>query len=164
MLRNFFKIAIRNIAKQKFYSALNILGLTIGMAGTLMAILYVSDELSYDQFHSDIDRMYRVGLHGKIAGQDIRVTSTCAPMSVALVAEIPEIDESIRISQRGNFIFTKDDKTFTEDEILIADSNFFEFFNFRVIQGAELHCVYRVNVEQVFRYRRSCWKDHHHWE
>jgi len=76
MLRNYFIVAIRNIVKQKFYSLINDLGLTIGIVTTMFIILYVMDELSFDRFHDKIDRMYRVGLNGKLAGQEVHVTST----------------------------------------------------------------------------------------
>jgi putative ABC transport system permease protein len=62
-----------------------------------MIILYVSNELSYDNFHPDADRIFQVGLNGKIGGQDIRVANTCPPMAAALVAEIPEVADATRI-------------------------------------------------------------------
>ncbi len=78
MLSNYFKIAIRNILKQKFYSLINILGLSVGIAACLLIVLYVKFELGYDRFHADAERIYRVDLHGKIAGQEI-YTATPAP-------------------------------------------------------------------------------------
>ena len=66
MIRNFFIVALRNILKKRFYSIINILGLTIGITATLFIIIYLNDELSYDRFHDKIDRMYRVGLHGPL--------------------------------------------------------------------------------------------------
>ena len=65
MLRNYFKVALRNIMRYKFYSAINILGMTIGLTACLIIILYIADELSYDKFHKNADRIYQVGLHGK---------------------------------------------------------------------------------------------------
>mgnify|MGYP000973983738 CR=1 FL=1 len=94
MLKNYYKVAVRNILKYKMFSAINIFGMTIGIASCLMITLYVTHELSYDEFHKDADRIYQVGLNGKIGGQDIRVANTCSPMAAALVADIPEIAES----------------------------------------------------------------------
>src|SRR3982074_1264439 len=85
MLRNYFKVAVRNILKYKFFSAINIFGMTVGITSCLLIILYVSHELSYDKFHRDAGRIYQVGLHGKIGGQDISVANTCPPMAAALV-------------------------------------------------------------------------------
>jgi putative ABC transport system permease protein len=76
MLRNYFLVALRNILKQRFYSVINIVGLTVGIIVTLFILLYVQDELSYDQFHQHIDQMYRVGLNGKLEGQEIHAAVT----------------------------------------------------------------------------------------
>ena len=66
MFKNIFKIAIRNLLKDRFYSLLNVLGLSIGIAASLLIMLYVVDELSYDDFHKDADRIHRIGVKGKL--------------------------------------------------------------------------------------------------
>ncbi len=76
MIKNYIKIALRNLLKQKGYSLINVAGLAIGMACCLLILLYVKDELSYDRYHKNIDRIYRVTLHGRLAGNDINVTDT----------------------------------------------------------------------------------------
>jgi putative ABC transport system permease protein len=136
MLRNYLNVAIRNILKHKFFSFINIIGMTIGIAACLLIIIYVNDELSFDRFHADADRIYQVGLHGKIAGQDIHTANTCPPMAEALVSDIPEVEAATRIAT----FFTKPavkygDKILTEDNLFYADSNFFQFFSFRLLQG-----------------------------
>src|SRR5580704_13829531 len=98
MINNYLKVALRNILKHKFFSAINILGMTVGITACLLIILYIKDELSYDRFHANADRIYLVGLHGKIGGQDIRAASTCPPLSFAMVHEIPEVEEATRIA------------------------------------------------------------------
>jgi putative ABC transport system permease protein len=135
MLRNFFTVAIRNILKQKFYSIINILGLTAGITASLFIILYIADELSYDKFHDKIDRMYRAGLHGRIAGQDIKGTWTPPPMAAAMKNDIPEISDAIRLWQWTHVVIRYEDKSFTEDRIFHTDSNFFRFFSFQLLQG-----------------------------
>ena len=70
MLKNYFTVALRNIRKHSFYSAINIFGLATGVAACLFVILYITDELSYDRFHKDASSIYRIGLHGKLAGQE----------------------------------------------------------------------------------------------
>jgi len=98
----------------------------------LLIILYVKDELSYDRFHAHADRIYQVGLHGKIGGQDIRVSNTCPPLAVAMVEAIPEVESATRISNYfGEVIVKLDDKSFIEDKVFFVDSNFFDFFSFR---------------------------------
>ncbi len=136
MFRNYFNVAVRNILKHKFFSAINILGMTIGVTACLLLILYVSDELSYDRFHANAERIYQVGLHGKIAGQDIRTANTCPPMAAALVSEIPEVESATRVTPYfGRPAVKYADKILTEEKVFFADSNFFEFFSFVLKEG-----------------------------
>jgi putative ABC transport system permease protein len=135
MLKSYFVVAIRNVLKHKFFAAINILGMTIGIAASLLIILYISDELSYDKFHVNADRIYQVGLHGKIGGQDIMTATTCPPLAAALVTDIPEVKSSTRLSGNGQMVFKADKNSFTEDKTFYADSNFFEFFSFKLKEG-----------------------------
>ena len=135
MLRNYFLVAIRNIIKQKFYSFLNIIGLTIGVAATLFIILYINDELSYDRFHTNIDQMYRVGLNGRLAGQDINVNATPPPLASTLIDEVPGVEHALRLWQWTDVVIRYEDKVFTEDRIFHTDSNFFKVFSFELMEG-----------------------------
>lgn len=135
MLSNYLKVAIRNITKHKFFSFINIFGLTIGIAACLFIVLYVSDELSYDHMHEKGAQIHRINLHGKLAGQDLRTTNSCTPLAKALVDEIPEVSEAIRVSNYGDWVFRYKELAFTEEDIFVADSNFFDFFSFRLIEG-----------------------------
>jgi putative ABC transport system permease protein len=137
MFSNYFKVALRNILKYKFFSAINILGMTIGLTACLLIILYVVDELSYDRFHRGAEQIYQVGLHGKIGGQDLRVANTCPPLAAALVAEIPEVESATRMDgfSSGQLAVKYEDKSFAEDKVFYADSNFFEFFSFKLVEG-----------------------------
>jgi putative ABC transport system permease protein len=136
MLKNYLKLSIRNILKHKFFSAINILGMTIGITACLLLVLYVADELSFDRFHSSVDRMYQVGLHGKIGGQDIRTSNTCPPLSQALTEEVPGVAASTRIAGFfGQPVVKYGDKAFTEEKVFLADSNFFNFFSFKLLEG-----------------------------
>lgn len=135
MLRNYFIVAIRNILKQKFYSFINILGLTIGIAATLFIILYINDELSFDRFHTHIDQMYRVGLKGRLAGQEVNVAATPPPLAQAMVKEVPGVEAAIRMWQWEDVVIRYEDQVYTEDLIFHTDSNFFEFFTFKMIEG-----------------------------
>jgi putative ABC transport system permease protein len=136
MFNNYFKVAIRNILKHKFFSAINIMGMTIGITACLLIILYIADELSFDRFHSNAERIYQVGLHGKIAGQDIRTSNTCPPLYEALVREVPEVEAATRIIPYfGQPAVKYNEKAFTEEKVFYADSNFFDFFDFKLIEG-----------------------------
>lgn len=135
MIRNYFKVAVRNILKYKFFSAINIFGMSIGITSCLLIILYVTNELSYDTFHLDADRIYQVGLHGKLGGQDIQVANTCPPMAAALVADIPEVEEATRIYLWSQPVVKNGSKIFTEEKVFYVDSNFFEFFSYVLKEG-----------------------------
>jgi putative ABC transport system permease protein len=136
MIRNYLTVAIRNILKHKFFAAINILGLAIGMACCLMIFIYVQDEISYDKFHRDADNMYRIALHGRIAGQEIRTTNSSLPVGPTMKDEIPGVESIVRLSEGGSgTIFKVDDKIFGEDRVFYADSNFFEFFTFPLVKG-----------------------------
>ncbi len=135
MLKNHIKIALRNIQKQKFYASINILGLTIGIAASLLIIVYIIDEYSYDRFHAKADNIYRVTLKAKLSGQDIEGATSCAPFAAAAVEEYPEINEAVRLKIWTNVIASYEEKSFTEKHLLLADSNFLKVFSFDLIQG-----------------------------
>lgn len=141
MIRNYLKVALRNVAKQKFFSAINIVGMTIGITACLLIILYVSDELSFDRFHANADRMYQVGLHGKISGQDLRTTNTCPPLAQAMAEEIPDVEQTTRLHDFWGAVVKYKDLAFNEKRVYYADSNFFDFFSFHLLQGDPKTCL-----------------------
>ncbi len=136
MLTNYFKLAFRNILKHKFFSAINILGMSIGITACLLIMLYVVDELSYDRFHKDGDRIYQMGLHARIADQDVITANTPPPMAERFVDEIPGIHSATRVARFWRPPSLRvDDVTFTEGKIFYADSNFFDFFSYKLLEG-----------------------------
>ncbi len=146
MFGNYFKVALRNIGKYKFFSAINILGMTTGIAASLLIILWVTDELSYDRFHAGHDRIYQVGLNARIQGQSIRVANTCPPMAATLVAEVPAVESATRILPWfGTPAFKYEDKVFAEEDVFYADSNFFQFFSFELLEGDPLTVLKEPN-------------------
>lgn len=146
MLANYFKIAVRNILKYKFFSAINIFGMMIGIAACLLIVLYVADEISYDRFHHKSERIFQVGLHGKIGGQDIRTSNTCPPLSAALVEEVPGVESSTRLAKYYGLPVVKyNDKSFTEERVFHADSNFFSFFTFKMLEGDPVTALQEPN-------------------
>lgn len=135
MLKSYFTVALRNIRKSAFYSAINIAGLTAGVLACLFILLYVVDELGYDHFHADADKIFRVGINGQIAGQEVHSASSAPPVAAAMVQEIPGVEAATRLSSRDGMVFKFEEKAFTENNILFADSNFFQFFSFELLQG-----------------------------
>jgi putative ABC transport system permease protein len=135
MLKNYFKVALRNILKYRFYSFINLFGLTTGIAISLLISFYIFDELSYDRFHQDAERIYQVYLRGVLQDKPIEGTSTCAPFAAASVEEIPGIQDAIRINLWRDVVIRYQDKIYTEKKLLLADSNFFNFFTFQLLEG-----------------------------
>lgn len=135
MLKNYFTIAIRNIRKRKVFATINVLGMTAGITACLLITLYIIHEFSYDSFHVNADRIYQVGLHNKFSDRDLRSVSTCPPLAGAMRAEIPEVESALRMTRGGKPVFRYGDKAFTDDKVLITESNFFDFFSFKLISG-----------------------------
>lgn len=135
MIRNYFKTAFRIMLRQKGYSAINITGLSIGIAATMIIIIYIVDELSYDRMHPDVEQMYRVGFSGRLQGTSVETATSCAPLAEAMQKEMPQVAEIVRFGQWRTMPMGFGDKYFTERSMLVADSNFFTFFSFPVLKG-----------------------------
>jgi putative ABC transport system permease protein len=135
MIKNYLTTAFRIMLRQKSYSLINIIGLSLGITASLLIILYVVDELSYDKFHRDADRAYRLSFAGRLEGNDFNGATSPAPVAPAIQAEIPEIEEAVRFGLWRTMPISFEDKAFTEKYFLVADSNFFKFFSFPVIHG-----------------------------
>jgi putative ABC transport system permease protein len=135
MLRDLLKHSIRALSRQKSYVLINILGLSTGIASGLIIALFIIHELSYDQFHEKKDRIHRLILNGKISGQELKVCSSCAPIGPAMKAEIPEVQDFLRINNWGETIIKYNESFFSEDHFIEADSSFFDFFSIPLLRG-----------------------------
>jgi len=135
MLKNYIKIAYRNILKNKFYAFLNLMGLALGITAALFILIYIQDELSYDRFHTDAEQMYVVGIDGRIGKQVFHGIFTPSPMSEGAKREIPGIDEATRTYQAQDMIMRYKNADYTQKHIVWADSNFYNFFGFRLLKG-----------------------------
>ncbi len=136
MLKNYLTTALRIMLRQQGFTIINILGLTIGIACSLLLIIYINHELSFDRFHKDSDRIYRVGFKGKLQGDQFISAETGAPLAAVLQKDLPAIESTLRLANWPTFPVRYNDKAFTEPYLLIADSNFFSFFDFELIQGS----------------------------
>lgn len=135
MLLNEIKVALRNIRSSLLYTSINITGLALGIAASILITLYVIDEISFDAFHKQADNIYRVGLRAKISGQEVAAAATCPPMAQTVQDEFPEVQQVIRLAQWQETVVSYSDKAFTERNVLLADSNFFSFFSFNLLEG-----------------------------
>lgn len=135
MLKNLIRYSFRAFKRQKAYVVINIIGLSIGLACSLIIALFIRYELSFDRYHENKDRLYRVILHGKLSGQELQVTSTASPIGPTMLEEFPEVENYVRLNGWGETILRYDDKPYTEEHFLEADSTFFELFSIPLIRG-----------------------------
>jgi putative ABC transport system permease protein len=135
MLRNIFKITIRNLFKDKIYAFINILGLSIGITSCLLIVLYVSEELSYDTFHTDSDRIYRVVAKARMNENEVLdFVGTPAPMTDGFITAIPELEAVTRLQPLG-MVFKHNENVYKENHLMYADSTFFDVFDYQLLQG-----------------------------
>jgi putative ABC transport system permease protein len=136
MFKNLLLVAVRNFKKDKWYSLLNILGLTIGITFSLFLIFYIKDELSYDRSNVDAARLYRIVSYIKEPEKDtMKLAITQVPLGPTLKNEFPEVEQSVRLIQSGKYIFKKDELRFYQDKVYFADSNLFKVFTCDFIEG-----------------------------
>jgi putative ABC transport system permease protein len=152
MLKYHILLFVRNLRRQKLFSFINLLGLTVSIVSTLLIYLYVSHEFSYDRFHHHADRIYRVN-QTYIWGEnnDPQFASTGPGVAVALKEELPEAELVTSIHTPGNFLVAytnpaKEVVAFREEGILAADSNFFKMFNFPAIKGSTETALLQANT------------------
>jgi putative ABC transport system permease protein len=135
MLKNYLKIALRNLLRHKGYSLINITGLAVGIACCLLILLYVQDELAYDRHHEKAEQIYRVVLDGRLADKDFHFAVASAPLAVMLPKELPEVLASTRLQNRAGILVRHGEKRFTEDRIFYADSTMFGVFTMPLLLG-----------------------------
>ncbi|MGI8951779.1 MAG: ABC transporter permease [Chitinophagaceae bacterium] len=134
MFKNYFKIAFRNLWRNKKFSGINIFGLAIGLATCLLITLFIKDELSYDRYNKNADQMVRVVFKGVVDGQQMKEANVMPPVAQTLKAN-PEVLDATRIQVGGSPIITYRDKSFKEDAFAYVDSNFFQVFTLPLIKG-----------------------------
>lgn len=144
MITNYFKTAIRNILRNKVFSLINILGLSIGMAACLLIMLWIQNELNFDKFHENRDKMYRVMSYGQ-RYFDNGSETTPAPLGLQGARQIPEIENVTLFEGVNDLLFQYGDKGFYQKGGIIADTSFFSFFKFKFIEGNPNHPFKNAN-------------------
>jgi putative ABC transport system permease protein len=143
MFKNYLKITLRNILKYKGYSVINILGLAIGMAACLLILIYVQDELSYDNFHKDGDRIFRIVLNVQSQAGQIEYATTPSSLAQALKNDYPQVEHITRLMNNPELMIRYEDKKFNENRIYHTDPEIFEVFNIQFLQGDARSCLNR---------------------
>ena len=135
MFRNYFKTAIRNLWKSKGFSAINIIGLAIGLSTCLLIILYVFDELSFDKFNTKAKRIYVVTNEIRFGGNFFKFAATPGVLGSTLVRELPNVEQFVKLRWHGSFLIKKGNSNLRESRICFADSTLFDVFTFPMISG-----------------------------
>ena len=135
MLKNYATITWRNIKRHKTYSFINIAGLAVGLACCLLIALWIMDEQSYDRFHENRDRLYRVVVDQPSSAGMRKIVATPPPLGPALKNDFPEIVETTRLSYWGSVPLRSGDKSFNETNMIVVEPSFFNLFTFPFVKG-----------------------------
>jgi putative ABC transport system permease protein len=135
MLKNYLKVALRNLWKNKAFSAINIVGLSTGLAVCLLIVLYVVDELNYDRYNKNADRIYRID--ADIFFNNTQFTAAVAPepMTPALLREYPQVEQIVRFNSQGDILVKMGNQNLQDHHAVFADSTFFKVFTVPLIAG-----------------------------
>jgi putative ABC transport system permease protein len=160
MFENYLKITLRNIFKHKGHTFINIFGLSVGITCCLLLLLWIQDELSYDRYHENADRIYRVISQYEVDGKLRRSAATSAPLAPAVINEFPEVEKAVRFGVNG-FLVCYKDKCFSE-RIFFSDPEIFNVFNIPLIQGdpkSVLKEPYSIIISEKMRKKYFSQKD-----
>lgn len=135
MFKNYVKVALRNLGRNKGYTAINIGGLALGIACCVLILLYVRDELTYDRYHEHVERIYRIGTEMQRAGHDpMQVASTPITLGPIVQETYPSIAAATRFYQQRSHV-TRQTEGFYEDDFYFADADVFDIFSWPLSQG-----------------------------
>jgi putative ABC transport system permease protein len=136
MFKSYVKTAWRNLFRNKFYSFINIAGLTAGLAIGILILLWVQDELSFDSYHKNADNIYRVELFGGTGASKQIWESTVAPIGPLAKQELPNVQDQVRITPNWFFsLYKYKEKVFGEQNVAFADPSLFTIFDFPLVEG-----------------------------
>ncbi len=134
MFKNYLRTALRSLFKNRFYTAINIFSLTVGLSCCVLITLYIAHETSYDKFHSKGNRIARVIMEYSFGGSVTTGNFTSTKVLPAFKKQFPQIEEGVRMIQYERVI-SYEDKLFSEKKVMFADSTFFDLFDFKMAQG-----------------------------
>jgi putative ABC transport system permease protein len=146
MFKNYIKIALRNLARNKAFSAINIFGLSVGISVCFIIMLFVQDELSYDRFNEKADRIVRVIFKATINGGKINESNVMPPVAQALKNDYVEVEDATRLHTSFSPKVTYADKTFKEGTLAFVDANFFNVFTLPFVKGDAKTALQRPNT------------------
>lgn len=142
MFNTYFKLAYRNIIKDKAYSIINIAGLAIGLASSILILLWVQNELSYDKFHKNAGQIYRVASDFG----DSKSAANSAGMPAGLMGEMPVVKNAVRIRPANTTLLETGTKKFQEDGVFYADASFMDVFSYPLVEGDRATALKQVDA------------------
>jgi putative ABC transport system permease protein len=147
MWKNFVRVTVRSISKNKLFNVINIAGLAIGLASAIFIILYIISETSYDRFHERSADIYRLYMDGKMAGEEFKGAWVSPITGPVFHEEIPEIENFCRFDFANNLLMWVDPASkYLENHIMYADSTFFEVFTIKLLEGDPATCLDEPNT------------------
>lgn len=146
MLSNYLTIAFRNLWRQRAFTAINIVGLSVGLASCLLIVLYVLHELSYDSYHAHADRIYRMTVHARMDEKDINLAYSTGPSGQALLRESPGVEAVTRLRKEGAFLVKHGQDIIKEEKVAFVDSNFFSVFSLPMMKGSPKNALAEPNT------------------
>ena len=151
MFKNYILTTLRNISRRKGFSILNVLGLSIGLAASLLIMQYVKDEFSYDDFHANKENIYRVQYDRYRDNELVLQCATTFPkVAPALLADYPEVQKACRLYLRyGGGVIRYDDIQMKEDNLFTADQSFFDIFSYPLLSGDRATALKEPNTAVV---------------
>ncbi len=157
MFKNYLKTAIRNLSRNKGFTAINIFGLALGMATCLLITLFVQNELSYDRYNDKASQIVRVTFKGVMESGVIKESNVMPPLAAAFKKDFPEVLEATRIRANGTHKATVGLKSFKNESVAFVDSNFFRVFTLPLIKGSEATALVKpftvvISAEGAKRY------------
>jgi putative ABC transport system permease protein len=152
MIKNYFKTAWRSLIRGKGFSFINITGLAAGMAGAILILLWLQNEISFDKFHTNKNNLYEVyGLTNNAEGHSVAIPVVSQPLGPALKENYPEIEAATRVKDIDQFLFTVNDKKFTSIKASFVDPSFLHMFDFPLTKGntaEQLKNVYSITITE----------------
>ncbi len=146
MIKHYIKVALRNLAKQRYYTSINIIGLAFGIAASALIFLWINHETSYDKFHENYKNIYRVTTEASLGGQRFEVCLVPSLFAETFTEVCPEVEKTARITRYFDLVFKYKDNNFKEKKVIMADTSLFQLFHFKFLEG---------NPEKPFNSRES---------
>jgi putative ABC transport system permease protein len=151
LIKNYLIIILRAFKRDLFYSVINLLGLTIGLTSAFLIFIYIQDELNYDTYFRDSDRIYRLECKFSIKGKEDLFAVSQMPLAPTLKDEYPEIEEYVRFMPAGTLYFKSKEEILQEDSILYTDSTIFNVFSHKFVSGDPSNALTEPNTIVISR-------------